>query len=446
MKSVKNTVFIAAGSCVLIALIIAVTVKNISWKDNNSYTLFSEDTSKLDTVSVEYNGETVTAENLKDSVWTINGKDRSEIDSAKAFTLASTVSTVISKVKIADGMNNSAQYGLDKPQLTVTITTLDGQTAKLRVGDMEERTGNYYISLDGDNSVYTLYGYKADILKQPVDYYGDFNRLNINTDDIIKISILHDENAIELEKSGSKTNTSWKMTQPYNGGADKEYIENNILNPVKSLNLNRSADNKTGIDNVSAEVNFEIKPYDATAGKYGENHTESLVIGDIDGDTAYISYCGKVYAVKTDDVDFINISPVNMLNKKQMFVNISLTESLTVTANEKSDTLNIIRGDGDELEFALNDAAADYKTAKNIYREMTSEEVDGIYKGEPLGDTVLRLDFKGVKKSYSVTIEFKDIGNGNCALQKNGKIEFTVNKNKIDALLKKWNEFVENPQ
>lgn len=445
MKSVKNTVFIAAGSCVLIALIIAVTVKNIRWKDNNSYTLFSEDTSKIDTVSVEYNGETVTAENLKDSVWTINGKDRSEIDSAKAFTLASAVSTVISKVKIADGMNNSAQYGLDKPQLTVTITTLDGQTAKLRVGDMEERTGNYYISLDGDNSVYTLYGYKADILKQPVDYYGDFNRFNINTDDIIRISISRGDETAVLERNGEKLEYEWKMIQPHNGRVNYEYIENNILNPINELDLSAPASDKTSINSISAEVSFEIKPYDSIVGKYGENYTESLIIGDTDGDTAYVGYKDKIFSVKTDDVDFINIEPENMLDKMQTSVNINLIAGMSVIY-ENTDNLQIIRKGGENTTLMLNGNEADFNKLKKLYNYITLLAADGIYYGEPLGDTVLTLEFEGIKKSDNVIVQFNDIGGNNYAITRDNQTEFTISKNKIDEFLSKWREYVKNPQ
>lgn len=445
MKFIKNIALISAIFVVLIALVIAVIAKNIKIDSKDSYTLFSTDTSKIDTVSVEYNGETITAKNLKDSVWTVNNMDTNDIDSAKAYTLASAVSTVISKTKITNGLNKPSQYGLDKPQITIMVKTLDGEIAKIYVGAKDEHSGNYYICIDGDNSVYTLYAYKVDILKQPLDYYGDFNRLNINTEDIIKITISHDGETTELEKDSSKTDAVWKMIQPYNGGVNYEYIENNILNSIKKLDLSSHATDKTSIDSIAAEVSFEIKPYDATIGKYGKNYTESFIIGDADGDTAYVNYKGKIFSVKTDDIDFINLDPANILNKMQISVNINLISAISVIY-DKTDKLQIIRKGSEDTALMLNGKEVDYKKFKNVCNSITSLAADGVYDSEPLGDTVLTLEFEGIKKSDSVTVEFNDIGNGNYAITRDNRTEFTIHKDKIDEFLNRWREYAKNPQ
>ena len=445
MKAVKNIILILAICIVFIALIIAVIAKNIKIDDKVSYTLFSEDTSKLDTVTVKYNGNTVTAKNLKDSVWTINDADTDEIDTAKAYTLASTVSTIMSKHKVDEGDKNISRYGLDNPQLAVEIKTLSGKVKNLYIGAKDERSGNYYIRIDGDSGIYTFYSYKVDILKQSLSYYGDFNHFNINTDDIIRISISRGDETAVLERNGEKLEYEWKMIQPHNGGVNYEYIENNILNPINELDLSAPASDKTIINSISAEVSFEIKPYDSIVGKYGENYTESLIIGDTDGDTAYVGYKGKIFSVKTDDVDFINIEPENMLDKMQTSVNINLIAGMSVIY-ENTDNLQIIRKGGENTTLMLNGNEADFNKLKKLYNYITLLAADGIYYGEPLGDTVLTLEFEGIKKSDNVIVQFNDIGGNNYAITRDNQTEFTISKNKIDEFLSKWREYVKNPQ
>ena len=54
--------------------------------------------------------------------------------------------------------------------------------------------------------------------------------------------------------------------------------------------------------------------------------------------------------------------------------------------------------------------------------------VDGVYKDETLGDTVMKIKYKGIKSSSDTEIEFKSIDDLYCALTRNGKTEFTIKR------------------
>lgn len=51
---------------------------------------------------------------------------------------------------------------------------------------------------DGDNTVYTMYDFKVDTLKKPISYYKEFNRFNINIDNINDIKIVRSDETIEI--------------------------------------------------------------------------------------------------------------------------------------------------------------------------------------------------------------------------------------------------------
>ena len=48
------------------------------------------------------------------------------------------------------------QYGLDEPSMTITVTLKNGSSIILNIGDANGMTGDYYLQVEGNTSVYTL--------------------------------------------------------------------------------------------------------------------------------------------------------------------------------------------------------------------------------------------------------------------------------------------------
>lgn len=64
--------------------------------------------------------------------------------------------------------------------------------------------------------------FKVDTLKKPISYYKEFNRFNINIDNINDIKIVRSDETIEiriLSNINNNTNNVWEMVQPYQSGA-----------------------------------------------------------------------------------------------------------------------------------------------------------------------------------------------------------------------------------
>jgi hypothetical protein len=59
---------------------------------------------------------------------------------------------------------------------------------------------------------------------------------------------------------------------------------------------------------------------------------------------------------------------------------------------------------------------------------------------------MLEFDFGGIKKSDDTTIEFKSIDDLSCALVRNGSVEFTIKKNKLNEFVELWTEYAKDPQ
>ena len=218
MNKTKRNIIIAV---VIIAVLIAGTIiiSNIDVSDNSQtenqeeiYTIYSEDTSNLSGVEVKTADGSIRAVNLDNSVWTINDMSTDDVDSSKAQGLAGTVSTLTSKHKIETAPSDLSQYGLDKPEITVTISKKSGEEDKLYIGDMSPTLGEYFVMRDGDDSVYTIYSFKVDTLRQPLSFYQEFDRFNVTIDDITNIRLVREDGTIEiklLDNIDKDTNNVW---------------------------------------------------------------------------------------------------------------------------------------------------------------------------------------------------------------------------------------------
>lgn len=84
--------------------------------------------------------------------------------------LVVTTGTPVAQQRVARDLSEEefAEYGLDNPQAKWTVTTLDGRTVTMYVGDAILSGGGYYVRLEGRNAVYMMGSSLADTILQPV--------------------------------------------------------------------------------------------------------------------------------------------------------------------------------------------------------------------------------------------------------------------------------------
>lgn len=444
----------AAVAAIILLLIGTLVLMNIDTADKQEsenddvYTIYSEDASKIARVTVEYpDGDSISAVNLGNSVWTINDMSNDDIDSAKAFSLAGTVATLTSKNKIADIASDLSEYGLDKPQLKVTITKNDGESDTLLIGDMSPTLGEYFVMRENDNAVYTMYAFKVDTLKKPLGYYKEFNRFIIDIDDITDVKIEKSSETIEfklLDNIDKNTNNVWEMISPYQSGANDDYIDNKILTPIEELTLITPEENAVCDFNNAIRLEIKVKPYDDISGKYSDEYTETLEIADGNGETSYVRYKNNVFAVSADSVAFAKESSFNIVSKMQALVDISLVKSVDVEYEGAKHTIEISPKDS-KYEFQLDGQETDNTVSQKMYQSIISLAVDAIYNNEPMQDTILKITYNGIKKEDDTVVEIKPVDDLNCAMVRNGEAKFTLKRNKVDEFISLFEAYVKNP-
>ena len=160
---------------------------------------------------------------------------------------------------------------------------------------------------------------------------------------------------------------------------------------------------------------------------------------------SFVFYKDQVFKVSSDIISFANDSSYNIVSKLQALVDISEVKSVTVEYNGAEHTIDITHNDSD-MTFVLDGQKVDTKITQAIYKSIVGLAVDGVYKDETLGDTVMKIKYKGIKSSSDTEIEFKSIDDLYCALIRNGKTEFTIKKSKLNEFMDLFNTYVENPE
>lgn len=452
-KTVRN---ISIASAVIIILIIGIiVVSNIETEENlpannennEFYTVYSEEADNISAIEIIGGTDNIKATNLGSSVWTINDFDAEEIDTSKAYGIAGTVSQLSSKNKVEENASDLSVYGLDNPSVTVKITKKNGKNDTLYIGDKSPALGEYFIIKDGESTVYTMYEFKVDTLLKPISYYREFNRFNINIDDICGIKIMRQDEVIDLkiiDEIDENTSNVWRMLSPYQSNANDDYIDNKILEPISEIAMNTPVeDTDGGITDKSPVLLLTVKPYDNITGKYGDEYTETLNIGKSVNGKTYVKYKENIYIVEADSINFINDSSFNIVSKMQALVDISKVKSVNLEYNGEKHSIDITKS-GSSYSFKADGSDADAKLSQTMYQAIISLAVDGVYNGETAGETIFKITYVGNNQADDTVIELKSIDDLSCALVRNGKADFLIKKSKIDELTATFNSYIKN--
>ena len=450
MKNKRTLIIIIAViAALLAATLIVLGINPDEKKENNTaraetYTVYSADAADIAEVRVETADGEIRAVNKGQSKWTINDLEEGEVDANKAYNLAGTVSTIISKNKF-DTSEGLAQYGLDKPQITVTITKKNGDSTRLYVGDLSPTLGEYFIMPQGDDSVYTLYSYKGEALLKPLSYYTDFDRFDVNIDDITDIRIERADGNVEIrlkDKENQSVANVWEMVEPYTANANDDYVDNKILAPIENISLSEplASDTSPFTENPVTLI-ITVKPYDSATGEYGGEYTETLLIEEPSTAAARVMYKGDMYETSADSVGFVKDSAFNIVSKLGALTDISLVKGVTLEYGGETHRLDIAH-DGKKYTFKIDGKDTDAAVSQEIYRNIISLAVDAVYSGEEAGETVLTVRYEGKSSADSSVVEIKKINDIDCVLERDGKAEFTIKKSKVDEFITLFDAYV----
>jgi Domain of unknown function (DUF4340) len=192
------------------------------------------------------------------------------------------------------------KYGLDKPEVTVNVSSGSAKATLLVGGKGDDNT--VYVRDASRPAVMTVETSLVDELKKGADDYRrkdifEFRSFNAN-----RVEITRNGQTVAFEKSkgqGENAPDVWKRVAPTPGDVDKDKIDS-LISRLSNMRASSfvASDAKTGLD----------KPAMSVVAKFDDNKKEDRATFGKNGEDVYASRPGEPGAAKVDASDFTEIN------------------------------------------------------------------------------------------------------------------------------------------
>ncbi len=128
-------------------------------------------------------------------------------------------------------VTNPEPFGFDPPEKKLTLTYKDGKTWSLILGNQTSSGEHYFARRTGEEAVFTLKRSSMETIFRSLNDLKDKTLLEFNKDEVRQIKILKPEQTFVLKKFEKE----WNLTQPEKLDAVPDFIGNDILWTLNSL-------------------------------------------------------------------------------------------------------------------------------------------------------------------------------------------------------------------
>lgn len=427
--------------------------------------IVSIDTESAESLSFTYESNDTLSFTREDGEWSYAEDSDFPLYGAYIDTMLEKISE-LSALKTIDTPESLADYGLDEPVCSVTVTA--GGEYEFKIGDESELDGERYVSV-GDGNVYLV---DADILSS--FNYGLYDLVEKETvpsmQDVQRFTVSSGDKSYELEYiEDSGLAYSDEYVWFYKNGEDDYMtldtaLTSSFIAKVTGLDwgecVNYKADETALKDYGLSEPQLTVTVEYTESAEYATNMTDSdgqtiyetretpatftLEIGGYDGDYCYarIADSSMVYLIDADIcdslmyVDYVDLQPDEVLVMdfdEVTSVDITLDgKSYTVKKSSKeetdedgsTETVSVWTLNGEELEI------------QDLFDSLTElyPSSSGASK-TPTHEAELSFTFHRTTESFKeVELCFYQYDSGNCLTSLNGDARLMVSRDEVDSL------------
>lgn len=241
---------------------------------------------------------------------------------------------------LAEGEVDPAAYGLDAPSLTVALSTADGKTSSLEVGDETALGSNRAVRRTGERSVILVGGWFVRDLDKALDQWRARDLVELGDDEVAALTVLAGADRIQLVRQGE----DWRLLEPLEDVADRDHARN-LIADLDALRIEEFLDNPPP----AAELGLEPPAYRITIVRSSGGDPISIDFGasrERDGRTQIACRRNAADLFWVDDRAAIRLAKAPVLWRSRMVAPFDTwdAERLTITAGGRSVTLE--RKDG----------------------------------------------------------------------------------------------------
>jgi len=231
-------------------------------KEQAAKKVFQIEEKDVKEITLIYPDRTIAAVKKGEKQWEMTSPAGVEADPDEWDRLASNIAGVEKESTVASENADLAQFGLDKPSVTVRAKLADGRDIGLLFGAENPKKTFNYVKLDSSSEVFLSPSSWSGFFKKSVADMRNKKLLNFETENIDAIRIADAKGGeIALQKSG----TEWMLKKPIEGRAD----DGEASSFLSSISFARAADFADSVDAKTSGLDapsIRITLHDSKAG------------------------------------------------------------------------------------------------------------------------------------------------------------------------------------
>lgn len=182
--------------------------------------VFAIDTEKITDLTLTYQGETSVLKKAA-AGWTMVEPSATDADAAEAMSLAQALSNIESSRTIDENPATLAEYGLEKPTVTIAFKGEGNVSGSLSLGDKTAMQGDMYAIKGGDKKVFLVPAFQeSTFTKKPFDL-RDRKLLKFDREKADTLVMSRAGEDLEMARTGS----DWRVVKPGPARGDYSSVE-----------------------------------------------------------------------------------------------------------------------------------------------------------------------------------------------------------------------------
>ena len=169
--------------------------------------------------------------------------------------LLSSVSNLEEQRRLEAGEVEPSAYGLDQPEVTVTLRTDDGQAFGLRVGNKTPLGSNRAIQLVNDAGIILTSEWFVNDIDKGLDDWRSRELVDVTAGDVASIQVTTAQDRIHAVRDGDL----WRLLEPLEDLADQEHLRS-LVSDINGIRIEEFVDD--AVD--PAELGLDAPEYRVT--------------------------------------------------------------------------------------------------------------------------------------------------------------------------------------
>ncbi|MBR6729446.1 MAG: DUF4340 domain-containing protein [Clostridia bacterium] len=399
-------------------------------------TIFTPEKDTITALHMQNEEESYTISKAEDGSWVINNNPSIKANQSRIESLLYEYASITGKELLEENAQDLAQYGLESPARSATITFADGSTQTILVGDETIDGSVCYMMVQGETKVYTKSSSGCDSMLPSLQKLLQTDIYNMTAEELGNFTMNRQgtpEVRLVREKVGEseegQASYEWKMKAPLVKEANIYNIEDILENLLSQTAIrvipDGSQNGDYGFDEPKAT--YSIVNLDGSI-------THTVTVGGMAEDGTYLRLAGDsaVYVVKTETLDFLQKSYLDFVDKLIHVENITDIKSITLAGKGKSYEMELSEA---EKRYQINGKEIKEQAFKTVYQALSGLMLDD-FTFDATGSAAPDYTITYIKHDGSqTTIQCISYNDRNYVVKVNGEGNFLIRKKQMDAVL-----------